>query len=463
MCQVECKFRGILVDSMLCDGSYVPARTKFCEVSRCQITNRDGVLTCTTKEGREVDFRHCEQIEQDTKELMSLVAYLLLEGSTEDVNTILEGRRRTLSGEFEQAVARWVVDNTANVSMSEIALTAVKGGKSIRADQFLVQLNITTATTVLTESMLLKQLAGRTYLLNFPEFVSISIRRISASKQCFGGYTSCGTCAANGMVCPRPQNVLSSTVNSFARVYWNGTTMWHSSHGQFYRPRFMIDGRIGEDALATFRTTDASGVLYFDLGRVIRARTLRINWFQQPAQDWELWVEEKAGFFEVKQSKSRRTGPKMRFVGSYRGDDNEIQDVALHKQGAADELLFLSSFDIRLKKQGLGSSGFFIEEVHLFGEWEEIAEIGVVGVQISSVWWVLIGIAGFVVCIAILGKCSPQLQNKCLNRSNPVDRRLRCGMFDSTWPRKYLCQNCNENFLWHLLQNPRSVIPETIW
>ena len=172
-------------------------------------------------------------------------------------------------------------------------------------------------------------------------------------------------------------------------------------------------------------------------------------------------MQEEKGFFNVKQSTSRRAGRKLRLVESHVGDNNEVQTVTLHGDGASNEPLFLRSFEIRLIQQGFDSLRFAVEEVHLFGAWEEISQVGVVGVRIPSVRWVLIGISGFVCAIAISSRALPWLKDKYLQSNS--DTKLRCGMFDSRWPAKHRCRNCDENWFRHLLQNPRSVVSETIW
>ena len=230
----------------------------------------------------------------------------------------------------------------------------------------------------------------------------------------------------------------------------------HRMYDQFYRPQYIIDGKIGKDSLKTFRTTDQSGILYFDLGRVVRATHLRVNWFQQPAHHWEFWAQEEAGFFTVKQNITRRAGRKLQ--QSVQGYRNEVQDVALHGNGEMEGLL-LRSFQIRLRKPALGSAGFAIEEVLLFGEWDVITEV-VVGIQIPSVWWGLLGIASFVCLLAVLSKALPILKAKILQLES--NTKLRCGMYDSRW-YALRCRNCQENWFRHLLQNPRSVVSETAW
>ena len=288
-----------------------------------------------------------------------------------------------------------------------------------------------------------------------PRFV---LRNISMSKQCLAGYNSCGSCASEGVACPLQKNVLSSAINERGRVFWNGTTIWHTSAEQFYRPQYIIDGSIGKNSLTTFRTTDESGVLYFDLGRVIHATHLRVNWFQQPAQHWELWAQQEEGFITIKRNKTRRAGRKLQRLGLVLGDGNEVQDVVLH--GGTLDGLPLRSFEIRLQRPALGSIGFAIEEVLLFGEWDDEITQVVVGVQIPSVWWGLLSIAGFVCLVAVLSKALPFLRAKILQIES--NAKLRCGLYDSRW-YAFRCRNCQENWFRHLLQNPRSVVSETAW
>ena len=121
--------------------------------------------------------------------------------------------------------------------------------------------------------------------------------------------------------------------------------------------------------------------------------------------------------------------------------------------------LFLRHFQIWLRKPALGSVGFAIEEVLLFGEWDEITQV-VVGIQIPSVWWCLLGIAGFVILLAVLSKVLPFLRAKILQLESTT--QLRCGMYDSRW-YEFRCRNCHQNWFQHLLQNPRSVVSETAW
>ena len=73
----------------------------------------------------------------------------------------------------------------------------------------------------------------------------------------------------------------------------------------------------------------------------------------------------------------------------------------------------------------------------------------------------LVSIAAFVGFLAILSRVLPLLKDKCLHQSN--DRKLRCGMFDSTWPSKHRCRNCGKNVIQHLLQAPRSVVSAITW
>ena len=456
--KVACKFRSTPVDSALCDATNVPADTKPCQITQCECSSysRRAVCTVCTADGKQVDYRLCAS-KQATSSVLPVIVYLLFEGSTEDVYRILfEGRRRPLLGKFGKAISAWVVAIAPKISTNEIALAALRDGFGIQTDQFLVQLNVT--TPAMTESTLSKLLEPNRYRFEFPTFL---LRSVSVSRQCFTGYNSCGLCKSDAVTCPSSKNVLSSAINGLARVFWNGTTVWDSSHGQFYRPQFIVDGQVGENSLLTFRTADASGVLYFDIGRIVRATQLRINWFQQPAQQWELWVQEEAGFYHVKQPEGRRAGRKLRLVESHVGDVNEVQTVPLQGGGVSDEPLLLRIFEIRLTQQGLNSLGFAIEEVHLFGAWEKISQVAVVGFRIPSMWWVLSGIFALVCSIAILSLALPWLKDQYVQAYS--DPMLSCGMFNSRWPAKHRCTNCNESLFRHLLQNPRSVVSETTW
>lgn len=438
---------------MLCDTSDVPSATETCQISECQrITDPDGASICVA-EGKRVDYHHCERLapKLSSEAFAQIVVYLLFEGSKDDVSGLLEGkRRRPMSHEFENAITHWVVSSTVNISTQDIAMTAVKGPVLVPT-QFLVELSITAPAT-LTETLLLDQLKPKVHLFEAEKFV---LRGASASRLCFSGYTGCGSCRSDGQSCPLT-NALSSSSN-IASVYWNGTTKYNSLYSQFYRPQSVIDGFVGQDSLATFRTSESSGILRFDLGRIVRATSLRINWFQRPAQHWELWVQEEPGYIIVS---SRRSSSKLKLVTSMRCEPfscNEVQDVPLHNEGLDREPLFLRMFELRLKKPAVSGAGFAIDEVHLFGDWDEITTVGEVGAQISSVGWVLLGIAGVICLSYISSKAIPWLRGKFSTDKMP---KLPCAMYDSRW-YQFRCRNCHENWFQHLLQNPRSVMPET--
>ena len=88
----------------------------------------------------------------------------------------------------------------------------------------------------------------------------------------------------------------------------------------------------------------------------------------------------------------------------------DMQDVPLYSRSG--DPLLLQAFEIRLIQQG-APSGFALEEVLLFGDWE-IDKIGEVGIQIDAMWLILAGVAVSAILLTGCSRLLPKMKARCL-------------------------------------------------